>query len=58
MNTNIDFDSLFKDLDSSAITLNESGTSKYFGFTDEQVRFINVLIENAIKQYHKQLFTE
>ena len=40
------------------LILDEVGSIEKLGFTKDQVRFINVLIENALKQYHKQLFTE
>nr|WP_308743505.1 hypothetical protein [uncultured Anaerocolumna sp.] len=58
MNNNINFESLFENLEVSAETLDEVGSIEKLGFTKDQVRFINVLIENALKQYHKQLFTE
>ncbi|MCI6003822.1 MAG: hypothetical protein MRZ11_05945 [Allisonella histaminiformans] len=56
MNKDIDFEKLFGSLEDAADVLDEGGSIEALGFTKDQVRFINVLIESAIKKYHSELF--
>lgn len=55
MDNTIDFDSLLSNLEDYANILDSAGTIENLGFTKDQVRFINLLIESALKRYHEQL---
>lgn len=56
MNQNINFNSLSCSLEDYTDILDSAGTIENLGFTKDQVRFINLLIESALKRYHEQLF--
>lgn len=58
MNKNIDFQNLFDASEESTELLNSIGSIENLGFTKDQVRFINVLIETALRRYHSDLIKE
>lgn len=57
MNNNIDFDLLIKNLEDDTNLLDDVGSIENLGFSKDQVRFINLLIERALREYSKQLFS-
>ena len=54
----IDFAEFFKETEETAESLAMVNIPENIGLTKDQIRLVNVLIVNAIKNYHKKLFPE
>lgn len=54
----IDFKEILTDMEEATEMYDLADIPKNLGFTKDQVRFMNVIIVNAIQRYHMMLFPE